>query len=276
MRDKDAALLLWLVPAPCILVCEPLHSVFLFTYELERRAVGAWVGRMKVRNSNSEYFSFLNEKSQAAQSKYSNPHIISSVLVVFLALETLQCSNVFTLVACYRNHQSYIFIIIPFSDKSTWAFYLFILTMADVTSTFCLMKLTEWTFTRALECHTSKLIKKVRWSYSCVYLCALDLAEMFGGIRIKSKCGDGGGLCNLKLFHSAIFSHLTEAVFLHIGKKNPKHFALGVCIAKRTALGPCSAHSCRDEIQSSYAAADHSAEPAHTELKLASRPGTSN
>lgn len=126
MSDKDAALLLWLVPAPCILVCEPLHSVFLFTYELERRAVGAWVGRMKVRNSNSEYFSFLKEKSQTAQSKYSNPHIISSqrslfssVLVVFLALETLQCSNVFTLVACYRNHQSYIFIIIPFSDKST-------------------------------------------------------------------------------------------------------------------------------------------------------------
>lgn len=111
--------------------------------------------------------------------------------------------------------------------------------MADVTSTFCLMKLTEWTFTRALECHTSKLIKKVRWSYSCVYLCALDLAEMFSGIRIKSKCGDGGwggGSCNLKLFHSAIFSHLTEAVFLHI-EKNPKTFCPRSLLSEKNRPG---------------------------------------
>lgn len=83
MREKDAALLFFLVPAHHVLVCELLHSVFLFTYELERHAVGAWVGRMKVRNSNSEYFSFLKENSQAAQSKYSNPHIISSQRSVF-------------------------------------------------------------------------------------------------------------------------------------------------------------------------------------------------
>lgn len=111
MRDKDAPLLFCLMPAHRVLVCELLHSVILFTYELERHAVGAWVGRMRVRNSNSEYFSFLKEYSQAA-SKYSNPHIINSQQSVFnsvcqfLAPETLHSTVMHSLVDCYWNHQS--------------------------------------------------------------------------------------------------------------------------------------------------------------------------
>lgn len=73
--------------------------------------MGAWVGRMRVRNSNSEYFSFLKENSQAA-SKYSNPHIINSQRSVFnsvcrvLAPETLHSTVMHSLVDCYWNHQS--------------------------------------------------------------------------------------------------------------------------------------------------------------------------
>lgn len=95
--------------------------------------------------------------------------------------------------------------------------------MAGVTLTFRLMKFTEWTFTHALECHTSRLIKKVCWSYSCVYLRALALAEMFGSVRIKSNCVEvTGGVkktCNLKLFHSAIFSYIWQRLCFSIAKK---------------------------------------------------------
>lgn len=69
LRDKDAAFLFCLVPAHRVLVCELLHSAFLFTYEPERHAVGAWVGRMKVRNSSSEYFFFLFERKTRRQLK---------------------------------------------------------------------------------------------------------------------------------------------------------------------------------------------------------------
>lgn len=107
---------------------------------------------------------------------------------------------------------------------------------------------------------------------TCVHLTWLRCSAALGS---KANVEMGG----FKQFKTVSFCNLQSSYRGCVSpyrKKTPKHFALGVCIAKRTALGPCSAHSCRDEIQSSYSAADHSAEPAHTELKLASRPGTSN
>lgn len=92
--------------------------------------------------------------------------------------------------------------------------------MAPVTSTFCLMKLTEWTFTHALEGHASRLIKKVCWSYSCVYLCALALAEMFGSVRIKSNCVEVMRVKNMQ-FKTFIPRCILQSLCFFIPQKKP-------------------------------------------------------
>lgn len=171
-----------------------LHSVFLFTYE--RHAVGAWVGSMKVHNS--EYFSFLKETRR--QLKPSTPTLsllIASCLylavswLVFSTWNISQCSYAFTRwllqeepIINIHNHSI---------EWSNQAFSLFLLWLMWPQPSVWWNLLNEHSHT--LECHTSKLIKRCVEAIpvsTCVHLPWLRCWAAFGSKATVWRWGGGG------------------------------------------------------------------------------------